>query len=434
MLQTPWGDAESLRDRRPVPGRGVERDAARRERRERLFAAMVSCCARRGYEATSVADLLEAAGVSRATFYGEFDDKLGCFRATEEEIIAAALAVARSRLRRGGAPAERARATFAAFVEQVVAQPAAARMCIVDSYAAGEEGIAPLRAAIERSAALGHEALAQMPGREGMPAELARAVAGGFYQIIYNRLQARREEELPGLIPTLWEWAMSYAPPPRPLHRGNRRGSPPAPDAMPPFAAYSVEQRIIRAFAAVVAEKGYPATTIAEIAAAASISQTTFYLHFADKADALAAALDSSGAQMLAASLPGARRAPDWPAAIRAAFEATCGFLAAEPAFARLRMVEVYSAGPEAISMRDGAGMEFLSRMLGPAFTASPAAPDIVVEATVGAIYGVYYERIRNNGPADLLTAAPLLTYLALVPFLGAERACEVANGGPGRR
>ncbi|MEX0973533.1 MAG: hypothetical protein WDZ46_09800 [Solirubrobacterales bacterium] len=30
----------------------------------------------------------------------------------------------------------------------------------------------------------------------------------------------------------------------------------------------------------------------------------------------------------------------------------------------------------------------------------------------------------------DLSTAAPLATYFALTPFIGAEAACEVANGG----
>jgi hypothetical protein len=64
--------------------------------------------------------------------------------------------------------------------------------------------------------------------------------------------------------------APAAAAPPRPTDR-----LAPIPTA-PPFASYSAEQRIIRGFAVAVAVKGYPATTIADIAAA-SISQTTFY-------------------------------------------------------------------------------------------------------------------------------------------------------------
>jgi hypothetical protein len=58
MLQTPWGDADTLRDRRLPPGRSGDRDAARRDQRERLFAALVASCDEKGYDATSVEDLL----------------------------------------------------------------------------------------------------------------------------------------------------------------------------------------------------------------------------------------------------------------------------------------------------------------------------------------------------------------------------------------
>lgn len=49
---------------------------------------------------------------------------------------------------------------------------------------------------------------------------------------------------------------------------------------------------------------------------------------------------------------------------MRIALTATCGFLAAEPDFARLRSVAVYEAGPEAIAERDAAGSEILATLL----------------------------------------------------------------------
>jgi AcrR family transcriptional regulator len=158
---TPWGDADTLRDRRLPPGRSGDRDAARRDQRERLFAALVASCDDKGYDATSVEDLLRTSGVSRATFYEQFDDKLACFRA----------------------------------------------------------------------------------------AMLLRGIIGGLYQVIYGRLRERREAELPDLVPGLWEWTMSFPPPPRPLRRPGRLiVSRPIPTA-PPFASHSAEQRIIRGFA-----------------------------------------------------------------------------------------------------------------------------------------------------------------------------------------
>lgn len=429
MLRTPWGDADSLESRKSPPATGGWRTAAKREQRERLYAAMVASCERKGYDATSVADLLDVAGVSRGTFYAQFEDKLDCFRATERELLRMAVEALKSRFEGEGDAEQRARNAFAAMLDILASQPAASRMAIVESYAAGEVGVEPIRATLDRIVELGRAVVAQMPDRAEMPPELVRALIGGFYQVIYNRLWSRRESELREAGPVLLEWAMGYRPPPRRLRRSSRRPSVDSAPRMAPFALYNPEQRIIRAFAAVVAEKGYPRTTISDIAATASISQTTFYQHFADKADLLEAALDSSGAQMLAATLPSVRRATDWRQAVRAGIEASCAFLAAEPDFACLRMVEVYAAGPEAIAFRDRTGMSFIGGLLEPAFADRPDVPELFLEAVVGAIFEVFYERIRNDGAPALLDAAPLLTYMVLAPLLGAEEACAIANG-----
>jgi AcrR family transcriptional regulator len=417
------------------PGRSGDRDAARRDQRERLFAAMVASCAEKGYEATSVEDLLRASGVSRATFYEQFDDKVSCFRAAEEEILAGAISAIAEELGRGEGDADgRPRAALEAFVRVVVGQPAAARMCLVESYAAGGAGIDPVRRAIDWIVLLARDAAEGLPGRAAMPPELVRGIIGGIYQVAYGRLFQRREGDLPDLVPDLWDWAMSYPTPPRPLRRTGRLiVSRPVPSA-PPFASYSPEQRIIRGFAAAVASKGYPATTIADIAAAASISQTTFYEHFDGKAEAMRAALDSSGAQLQAAAMPAVRRAEDWRVGLRIGFEEVCGFFAAEPAFATLRMIEVYGAGPEAIASRDATGMQIVSSLLAPALEDGVEASDLRVEASTGAILAIFFEAISKGQTAELPRLAPVLTYIALAPFIPAEEACEVAIGrGRGR-
>jgi AcrR family transcriptional regulator len=434
MLQTPWGDADTLRERRLPPGRSGDREAARRDQRERLFAALVATCDEKGYDATSVEDLLRTSGVSRATFYEQFDDKLGCFAAAQEEMVAAAIAAVAAELDGEGDVDDRPHKALEAFVRLIVSQPAAARMCLVESYAAGSVGIEPVQRAIDWIILLTRNAAEKMPSRAAMPRELLRGIIGGLYQVMYGRLMERREAELPDLVPGLWEWAMSFPPPPRPLRRPGRLiVSRPIP-AAPPFASYSAEQRIIRGFAVAVAAKGYPATTIADIAAAASISQTTFYEHFDGKAEALRAALDSSGAQVLAAVLPPIKRTEDWRVALRVGFEELCGFLASEPAFASLRCVEVYGAGPEAIAGRDTAGMLLIADLVGPAYEDGLQASQLAIEASAGAIYGVLFEGVRSGDAADLPRLAPFLTYFALAPFIGAEQACDIANGkGRGR-
>ncbi len=387
------------------------------------MAAMVACCERRGLDETSVEDLLRLSGVSRSTFYDLFDDKVDCFRAAEEEVVGMAIAAIAERLGSDGDALERARSALDGFVELVVAQPAAARMCLVDGYAAGPEATVAVDAAVERVVALGVAVLEQTPGHWALPEGLVRGIVGGFYKVIYDLLQAHRENELAALLPQLWDWALSFPPPPRELRRPGRSSAAPAPGAAP-FAAYSTEQRIIRGFAATVAAKGFSATTISDVCAAASISPTTFYEYFDSKGDALWAALDSSGAQLMSAVLPAIRRVADWRVAVRVGFEEMCAYFAAEPDFATLRLIGVFAAGPEAIAQRDRIGHEVVEALIH-----GDEISDLVAEATTGAILAILSEGVRAGDDKALLRLAPTLAYLTLSPFVGADEACDVATG-----
>src|SRR3954454_4266016 len=87
MVRTPWGDAASLRERKLRPGRGTPREEADRNQRERLFAAMVATVAEKGYEATTVADLVDLQAVSRSASSRHYEDKQACFRAAVEAMV-----------------------------------------------------------------------------------------------------------------------------------------------------------------------------------------------------------------------------------------------------------------------------------------------------------------------------------------------------------
>ena len=82
----------------PRPRFSNTREELRASQRGRLLAAMADSVAAKGYAATSVADVIGLAGVSRKTFYEHFSDKEDCFlaaydhgaKATYEAMIAAA--------------------------------------------------------------------------------------------------------------------------------------------------------------------------------------------------------------------------------------------------------------------------------------------------------------------------------------------------------
>jgi AcrR family transcriptional regulator len=426
-VRTPWGNALTLRNRKLQPGRRLPPAEVARNQRERLYAAMVAVVAEKGYEATRVADLLELSGVSRSAFYEHFRDKEECLLGALGDFVAPAIG---SVVEAGqGQPSEeRVRGAFEKFIAMIVEQAPAARLCFVEIYAAGPRAVEQVDRTADAFQAFVAETVERMPGREEMPAEIVRAVMGGLRKIIHTRLYRGEEEQLIELVPQMWDWALSYSPPPQPLRQPRSR-----PPESPGQGAYDPAERILQALAAVVADKGYPAMTVGDIAGCASISLSTFYAHFADKEDAMLAAIDSGSSKMLATTLPAFRRAPDWPHAVHGAFAAMLAFCAAEPAYTRLGAMDVYAAGKRALEQRDQvmAGMEML---LAPGYERRPAASPIAAEAIGGAIYSTIYDRVKRESVESVQELGPLATYIALTPFLGAEQACAIANGdGRGR-
>jgi AcrR family transcriptional regulator len=426
-MQTPWGNADQLRDRMLRPGPGMPREEVERSQRERLFAATVACVAAKGYEATTVADLLEISGVSRSAFYVHFRDKEDCLLATFEAIASKSMELVGSWLGREDAPwKERARGAVDELIEMIVEQPAAAKLCFVDVYTAGERGRLAVEQSMESFAAVAGEAIGRIRAGDDLPDEMIRGVLGGAQLIIQSRLLHDEAESLPRYAGDLWEWALGYEPPSTPLRLAGRR--PRAVEGKPPFIVFSQAEQIIRALAAAAGERGYPAVTIAEIAARASVSQATFYSHFPDKHAALIAALDSAGAQMLGVVMPAARRASDWANAVRAAIGALCAFCAAEPDLARLAAVETYSAGPMALEQRDKT-IDEMRALIEPGYLIAPDTSPIVADAVLRAVWALLYGRIVSEGAHSLPQIAPLASYMVLEPFIGAQEAARISNG-----
>ncbi len=427
LMRTPWGDSSRLREKMLPPGRGTPRAVAERNQRERLFAAMVATVAEKGYEATTVADLVELSGVSRSAFYRHFEDKQKCFLAAIEALVEPALKTVEGGLELPGGK-ERARRAFEALMELIVAQSAASKMCFVEVYAAGPEGVELVDRTLDAFEVLVKRLLDSTPGHEGTPPEIVRAIVGGIQKVIHKRLYRGQGEELTELTPQLWDWVFCYPPPPGPLRPARRRST-----RTRPFeerqAASNPPERVLRALAAVVSEKGYPETTVADVVDRAKTSQRTFYEHFANKEDAMVSALDSGSSQMLAAALPAFRRATDWQHAVQATQEAMFSFGVQEPEYARLGAVEMYAAGKRALEQREVV-TEGMEGLLAPGYELKPETPPITAEAIGGALYALFYDYVKQRGPERLPEMVPVAVYMTLTPFLGAEEAYALATDG----
>jgi AcrR family transcriptional regulator len=191
--------------RLPSGRHGLTREAVAASQRTRLIDAMAQVVAEKGYAASTVADVVERAGVSRRTFYEQFDDKEACFLAAYDAGLAAVL------FRIGEAvdvnPAapwrERARAGVESFLALLASQPAFAQALQVEILTAGpaaldrRTGMLVMFGGIWRNV---HErARAEEPALPDLPDEVFTILSAGLEELIRDCIRTRGPAALPEL-------------------------------------------------------------------------------------------------------------------------------------------------------------------------------------------------------------------------------------------
>jgi len=123
--------------------------------------------------------------------------------------------------------------------------------------------------------------------------------------------------------------------------------------------------RLLDGMAAAITEKGYAATTIADVVARARVSKRTFYEHFADKEACFLALYTAAAEHSLAviAQAAAAEEGRPWRDAIEAGVRAYLAELASEPALTRTLLMEIQAAGPRALALRRAVLQRFADQL-----------------------------------------------------------------------
>lgn len=161
--------------------------------------------ARKGYEATTVGDVTEAAGIPRETFDGMFADKEACFLEAYDavsDVLIAHVAAAYESAADEPWPA-RIVAALRALVELLAVESDIARMTMVEATAVGEEARIRYRAALGRFVPFIEEGRAVSAQGDELPADTARLAIGGATSMIFDEVRAGRGPELPRILPEL---------------------------------------------------------------------------------------------------------------------------------------------------------------------------------------------------------------------------------------
>ncbi len=118
--------------------------------RERIVAAAVSLFAERGYDATSVNQVVARAGVAKGALYHHFESKDDLLYEVYRELVDRQLAGLTAILERGLAPATALRALITDLVETTAASAAEAKVFARESHRLGDANQARVREARRR--------------------------------------------------------------------------------------------------------------------------------------------------------------------------------------------------------------------------------------------------------------------------------------------
>jgi AcrR family transcriptional regulator len=418
----------------------LARRPAKARPRERLIAGIAAASARQGYIDTSVTRVIDAAGVSRATFYEQFADRGACFAAAQEhyeQLLLQRIADAIEATTPDRAPD----AAIGALLGFVQSQPAGARLAMNEALVAGRAAIARRNRTVTDAGALIERARAQLPGEAPFPDIPAEILIGGLYRVLSGRMR-RNQAVGESLQAELSAWIACYdqplerhrwstlTPGPR-LERSpfipepSLRPPPPLPRGRHRLPAEDVSknhrERILYATIELGQTKGYPDSTVADIIAVAGVARHVFYDSFPNKQTAFLAAQELILQHSLAVTAHGYFNASTWPDRVWESGHAYMQFMSDHPAMANMGFVEMVSLGPQGVQRQDDGMMAntiFLEEgyrdILGP-----ERPPPQTSTAIAHAVFELGFRQATAGAITKLDRYLPHATWIVLTPFLG---------------
>jgi AcrR family transcriptional regulator len=206
----------------------------------------------------------------------------------------------------------------------------------------------------------------------------------------------------------------------------------PVPRKLPPgrhglprqFVLHNQRGRLVEAAMHVFGTRSFGEARVADVLERAAISRKTFYEQFADKEACFLAAYDAASVRVRDAVLVASRDEGRRDTAVRAGIDALLGFLAAEPDLARLLVVEVTGAGPNALRRRADAVRAFAAMLAGTRDDDTPLAAQVAA----GGIWEVLHAWVLDGRAKNLPELADPLVECALAQ-IDADGEVRAATG-----
>lgn len=404
---------------------------------------MVRVAASEGYASTTIAHVVAEARVSRPTFYAHFRDKEHCFLAAVQDSqrkLAAAVreAVAAALPEQAMSVAAR---TLVAFADD---QPERARVLMNEVLAGGPQALDARDAGVDELAEIVEAGQDEAGSDRRIPDIPAALVIGAVQRMLAVRLrrqdavqelhgalqswlehyrtaraEQRRRTLAPGVAPAPWPLlpeSRIRAPAPLPRAHGGARGA----------RSENERERVLYATAEIAREKGYTASTVADIVRRAGVPRRVFSAHFASTQDAFMAVNELAFQRAMAITAAAFASGESWPERMWDGGRAFIAFVVDNPLIAYVAFVESNAVGPQAVGRVEQIlaaftiflheGYEWV-----PPRTTPPSA--VVLEAIVTTAFEALYRECHRDQTSRLPRLLAHLVFIALAPFLGATGA-----------
>lgn len=193
----------------PAGRHGFSREQVAHNQRERLIAGLATAVAEKGYRAVTITDVTKQARVSRRVFYENFEGKEECFLAAFEvvvghisELVGEEVAAIEDWPKRAIAAA---RTVLAFFAEE----PDLARLCLVESQAAGPAVSARFHEAVHEVVPYLEQGRAERAGERELPATTEESTIGALVMLTSRKVAAGEAAELEDLLPDVAEFILA---------------------------------------------------------------------------------------------------------------------------------------------------------------------------------------------------------------------------------
>jgi AcrR family transcriptional regulator len=185
----------------PAGREPLSREVMAEHQRERILDAATGVFAKRGYQATTVDNIVAAAKVGVGGFYALFGGKEECFLAAYDRVFADARARIVAALPAGRPWPEQACAALRATLDFLAAEPLRARVVLIESQTAGPAGLARYEGSIDELVPLLRLGRKHSPVAEELPPTLEVAVVGGLLWFLQQRLALGELEGIERFLP-----------------------------------------------------------------------------------------------------------------------------------------------------------------------------------------------------------------------------------------